>query len=165
MWDEPAALDPVDGRALSRLLSRTLGQGFRLVICEVASPRRQHHVTDWLAPEVAALDGRLRTLDVTAIPRENLWQSLREALADEPAEDLPRLVLALHGFQQTGDPDRDNEEGLYRQLNVQRDLFVRDLPCFWVVFVHPYGSRRMQGIAPDFCDFASLWLKARADDI
>ncbi|HVH98882.1 MAG TPA: tetratricopeptide repeat protein, partial [Enhygromyxa sp.] len=43
---------------------------------------------------------------------------------------------------------------------MQRDLFVRDLGCSWVVLIDPYGSRKLQSIAPDFCDFASLWIRA-----
>ena len=54
----------------------------------------------------------------------------------------------------------DPERGVYRQLNVQRDLFVRDVACVWLVMIHPQGSRHIQDIAPDFCDFVSLWIRA-----
>jgi tetratricopeptide (TPR) repeat protein len=155
---EPDASGPLlaeDARALSRLLHRTLGRGFRLVVIEVDTPRLQQRIVEWLGTQAESLDARVLDLDVGSLAGDNLWSELSEQLKDRE-ENLERLVLALHGFQ-------DPEGGIYQQLNVQRDLFVRDLGCFWVLLIHPYGSRRLQDIAPDFCDFSSLWIRAPSD--
>ena len=47
-----------------------------------------------------------------------------------------------------------------RQLNVQRDLFVRDLAVPWLLFIHPATRVPLLQTAPDFCDFAMLWISA-----
>jgi tetratricopeptide (TPR) repeat protein len=155
---EPDANGPLlaeDARALKRLLHRALGRGFRLVVIEVDTPRLQRRIVEWLGAQAESLDGSVLDLDVGSLAGDNLWSELSERLKDREGK-LERLVLALHGFQ-------DPEGGIYRQLNVQRDLFVRDLGCFWVLLIHPYGSRRLQDIAPDFCDFSSLWIRAPSD--
>lgn len=144
-----------DARALTRLLDRTFGRGFRLVVIEVDTPRLQQRIVEWLGKQVELLDASVLDLDVGSLAGDNLWSELSERLTSRGGE-LERLVLALHGFQ-------DPEGRIYQQLNVQRDLFVRDLGCFWVLLIHPYGSRRLQDIAPDFCDFISLWIRAPSD--
>ncbi len=156
-----------DARALTRLLRRSLGRGFRLVVIEVATPRLRQRLAAWLRAEVEPLAGQVIALDVASLPGENLWSELGERLWSELGERLDqvgvereRMVLALHGFQEAARGQPDEKAGLYRQLNVQRDLFVRDLGGFWVLLIHPQGSRKLQDIAPDFCDFASLWIRA-----
>lgn len=152
--DASGLLPAEDARALTRLLHRTLGRGFRLVVIEVDTPRLRRRIVEWLGEQVQSLDAGVVDLDVGSLAGENIWVELGERLAEQG--EIERLVLALHGFQ-------DPEGGIYQQLNVQRDLFVRDLGCFWVLLIHPYGSRRLQNIAPDFCDFCSLWIRAPSD--
>jgi len=155
---EPLAAE--DARALTRLLRRGFGRGFRLVVIEVATPRLRRRLLEWLRAEVEALDGNVVELDVTSLPGENLWSELGE-LVEREGTTRDRALLALHGFQEAAGGQPDERAGLYRQLNVQRDLFVRDLGCFWVLLIDPHGSRNLQDIAPDFCDFTSLWITAK----
>lgn len=159
--DEPVhgPLPSRDLLALRRLLRRTLGRGFQLVVIEVEGAARRERVVAWLEEFGASLDATLVEVDVEALVRENLWRELGEQLPEDP-EQRARSILTLHGFEAAEHGQPDARAGLYRQLNVQRDLFVRDLGCVWVVFVHPHGSRQLQDIAPDFCDFASLWVRA-----
>lgn len=155
---EPLAAE--DARALTRLLRRGFGRGFRLVVIEVATPRLRGRVLEWVRAEVEALDGHVVELDVSSLPGENLWSELGERLEREGAA-RDRALLALYGFQAAAGGQPDERAGLYRQLNVQRDLFVRDFGCFWVVLIDPQGSRNLQDIAPDFCDFTSLWITVK----
>ena len=85
------------------------------------------------------------------MPAENLWQELlaHRATAAEGA------LLVLWGLEEAG----ARTEVLMQQLNVQRDLFVRDLRVPWVLFIHPGLATRLQAQAPDFCDIAALWLR------
>ncbi len=159
---EHGPLQREDALALRRLLRRSFGRGFRLVVIEVATPRIRRRIVEWLRGELEAFDAELLELDVGSLAGENLWAELGERLAPDGVE---RLLLALHGFQEAVHGKPSEAAGVYRQLNVQRDLFVRDFGCFWVLLIHPYGSRKLQDIAPDFCDFSSLWIQAHDDEI
>src|SRR5690554_6260287 len=97
-----------DARALSRLLRRTFGRGFRLVVIEVATPRLRQRILEWLGAEVEALRGEVLELDVGALPGQNLWSELVERLEQrDQGVERERVVLALHGFQAAarGQPD------------------------------------------------------------
>lgn len=147
---EPRALplSESDSRALARFLDQSLGHGFRLAIVEAASPADREAILADLAERVGP--GLIR-VDVDALPGAdaNLWQALQERFA---GEDAPRC-LALWGIESRAQPDWP------RQLNVQRDLFVRDIAVPWLLFIHPATRVPLLQEAPDFCDFAILWLR------
>lgn len=147
---EPRArpLSESDSRALARFLDQSLGHGFRLAIVEAASPADREAILADLAERVGP--GLMR-VDVDALPGAdaNLWQALQERFA---GEDAPRC-LALWGIESRAQPDWP------RQLNVQRDLFVRDIAVPWLLFIHPATRVPLLQEAPDFCDFAILWLR------
>lgn len=153
----PEELSADDAKALARLLQRGLGKGFRLIILEVATWRVRSRILAWVRDQIALHSGSVVEIDVAELPGENLWSELGERITVD--EGAP-LVLALHGFQDAVHGQPDPQRGVYRQLNVQRDLFVRDVACVWLVMIHPQGSRHLQDIAPDFCDFVSLWIRA-----
>lgn len=153
----PEELSADDAKALARLLQRGLGKGFRLILLEVATWRVRSRILAWVRDQIALHSGSVVEIDVAELPGQNLWSELGERITVD--EGAP-LVLALHGFQDAVHGQPDPQRGVYRQLNVQRDLFVRDVACVWLVMIHPQGSRYIQDIAPDFCDFVSLWIRA-----
>lgn len=144
---EGSSLSGVDRRALIRLLEQSLDQGFRLAIVEAATQADRDSILAEVAPTVGP---RLLRAAVDELPGAdtNLWMALRAPFAAYE----PRC-LALWGF------DAHSGSEWARQLNVQRDLFVSDFAVPWLLFIHPASRVALLQIAPDFCDFALLWLR------
>jgi tetratricopeptide (TPR) repeat protein len=144
---DPPQLSESDGRALVRFLEQGLDQGFRLAIVEAAGHADREAILAAVAPTIGA--GLLR-VGLGELPGAdaNVWAALRDAFA----EHKPRC-LALWGIE-----GRSHGDWL-GQLNVQRDLFVRDLAVPWLLFIHPASRVQLLQAAPDFCDFAILWLR------
>ena len=153
-----------DQHRLLRLLRRTLGTGFKLAFVEVSDARDRKAVLDWLAPVLQSLDAAAHPLDVRDLvdPKAgenfNLWSVLREAIPPESLD--PREVLTLWGFENLMYRGRTDRSQLLQQINVQRDILVRDYPCWWLLFVHPASRQQWWSVAPDFCDLASIWSEA-----
>lgn len=147
-------LDPKDLRALIRLIARSRGTTFKLAIVEISSPAAVASLRDLVAQEEDLKSFAL--IDIKLRPQEdrNLWSELKDRAG---SHDGPTLLFLSAIEMPTSSPETQQ---LFRQLNVQRDLFVRDLPFPWVVLIHPQVASLLRNIAPDFCDFASLWLKA-----
>lgn len=143
-----AVLSAEDLRALTRFIEQSLGHGFRLAIIEAATHARREAILKAVAAPLG--DGLLR-VSVAELPgaADNVWQALQERLAGQ----RPRC-LALWNIE--GSPV------LLRQLNVQRDLFVRDVAVPWLLFIHPATRVLLMQTAPDFCDFAILWIREEA---
>ena len=140
-------LSEADRRALTRFLEQSLDHGFRLVIIEAS-----HHADrEAILTEVALTVGpRLLRLTIDELhgADTNLWRALQEPFTTH----APRC-LALWGFESASQSD------WARQLNVQRDLFVTDFAVPWLLFIHPTSRVPLLQAAPDFCDFAVLWLR------
>ncbi|HMU41479.1 MAG TPA: tetratricopeptide repeat protein, partial [Pseudomonadota bacterium] len=148
-----APLSPLDRKRLGRFVEQAAGNGFRLGIVEAATSGDR----DGILEEVAhALGEGLRSVDVCALPgaEGNLWEALKAWFDSCAAAKTPVRVLALWGIESRTAPD------WMRQLNVQRDLFVRDLAVPWLLFIHPATRVPLLQTAPDFCDFAMLWISA-----
>jgi phosphopentomutase len=150
-----------DQGRLVRLLRRTLGGGFKLAFVEVADARAREAVLAWLEPLLQSTDAELRRLDIhdqvdpSAGESFNLWGILRE---HAPPESIgPRELLTLWGFEDVMYRGRTDRSQLLQQINVQRDILVRDYPCWWLLFVHPESRQQWWSVAPDFCDLASIW--------
>jgi tetratricopeptide (TPR) repeat protein len=166
---DPAALShdiigEEDQGRLVRLLRRTLGGGFKLAFVEVADARAREAVLAWLEPLLQSTDAELRRLDIhdqvdsSAGENFNLWGILRE---HAPPESIgPRELLTLWGFEDVMYRGRTDRSQLLQQINVQRDILVRDYPCWWLLFVHPESRQQWWSVAPDFCDLASIWCEA-----
>ena len=140
-------LSAVDLRALTRFLEQSVDHGFRLAIVESASHARRE---DILAEVAAAIGPRLLGLASDELPgaETNLWTALQGPFSLQ----APRC-LALWGL------DSGARSDWASQLNVQRDLFVRDFAVPWLLFIHPASRVPLLQAAPDFCDFAILWLR------
>lgn len=136
-----------DRRALVRFVDQSLGHGFRLAIVEAANHADREAILTDLASIVG--DGLLR-IAVGELPGadSNLWAALQEPFAAQE----PRC-LALWDFESLGLTDWAH------RLNVQRDLFVRDFAVPWLLFIHPASRVQLLQDAPDFCDFAILWVR------
>jgi len=140
-------LSEADHRALTRFLEQSLDHGFRLVIIEASN----HADREAILTDVALMVGpRLLRLTIDELhgADTNLWRALQEPFTTH----APRC-LALWGFESASQSD------WARQLNVQRDLFVTDFAVPWLLFIHPTSRVPLLQAAPDFCDFAVLWLR------
>ena len=144
-------LEPGGAVRLQRWLVRG-GDSFRMAIVEAKTPAERDTLIAWLTRHAAAEGKTVRPVNLHAAwetSHEDLLAYLRERIP-APARDA---VLALtHVEPAVWEP----EEGLLRQLNIQRGLVVQEYPCPWVFFVHPSGRLQMVHRAPDFFDFASL---------
>jgi len=161
----PLPLD--EQNRLLRLLERTLGHGFKLAVVEVSSPKDREAVIDWLRPHLRRLDARVIELDVAELsqgmargngPRFSLWGLLDRAVPGEFRYE--HCALTLWGFEALmyqGSADRSE---LLQQINIERDLLVRDFPCLWLLFMHPASRQHWNAIAPDFCDFVACWVES-----
>ena len=145
-----------DALALSRLLRRTRGQRFRLVVVQVSDPSQERAVIAWLQERARDLKLTEERVALGALPGENLWLELGEVIA---ASGLPGILM-LTDLTTTTHPSDPARPDLLQQLNVQRDILVRDFPCLWVLLVYPHVYQSIQTIAPDFADFVSLWIQS-----
>ncbi|MGH8634824.1 MAG: metallophosphoesterase family protein [Burkholderiales bacterium] len=163
--DVPIAFD--DAERLRRLLERSLGTGFKLAIIEAATPLKRQAIWGWVCEQVAVLGGRSVEFDLSRLaePRRfNFWYTLIEHL-DPQAQPDRKMVLGIWGVEEVIYEEEDCAGARWlEQLNVQRDLFVRDLPFLWILFIHPRTRHVLKNTAPDFCDFASLWAEVAAPD-
>ena len=156
--DYEALFGERDRRALERLARRALAPRFKLAIIEVREPLEREAVLSHLRGVIAGKGGVIAGVDMGRLPGLNLWHELKERV---DTSDLAHTVLALWGIEESEGGVDDERPPLFEQLNVQRDLFVRDLGCLWLLFLTPYASRRLQLVAPDFCDFALLWISVK----
>lgn len=139
-------LPEADRRALVRFLEQSLDQGFRLAIVEARDHADREEILASVTPSIGPGLGLVDAAELPG-PIANLWLALNTTLAADP----PRC-LALWNLE-SACPDWTV------QLNVQRDLFVRDLAVPWLLFIHPASRVHLLSEAPDFCDFAVLWLR------
>lgn len=139
-------LPGADRRALVRFLEQSLDHGFRLAIVEARDHADREAILASVTPSIGPGLGLVDAAELEG-PVENLWLALKKAVAVEP----PRC-LAVWNLE-SACPDWTG------QLNVQRDLFVRDLGVPWLLFIHPASRVLLLSEAPDFCDFAVLWLR------
>ena len=169
----PAFMGEDDAKRLSRLLERTLGQGFKLVIVEIDSAAQRRQFDDWFESRLFALGGatvpvglpsRYERPEVLGGGGFDLWGYVNEHVGK--AAVGAKSVLEVAGFEElmyagenTGRPE------ILQQINVQRDLFVRDYPCWWILFIHPASRQAWFRTAPDFVDFVALWIENEASEL
>lgn len=164
----PDCLSHDDQVRLVRLLDRTLGTGFKLMMWETPTLRDRAAAAAWMDALLAARSAKAIPIDLVALlgrtedsaPRSvNVWQALKQFKPVENVTDR-RTVLMLSGFEELmyhGDAGRS---ALLQQFNVQRDILVRDYPCWWLLLIHPASRQQWKAVAPDFCDFAALWIES-----
>jgi tetratricopeptide (TPR) repeat protein len=135
-----------DGRAYRRFLDWMVGDGFALAVLEVKEPRRRDEIVAWTSARVPGT----RVVAMDQASGRPLYPLLEQACAP-PGE---ASVLVLTRLEQAQD-----RITLFARLNIPRDELARDFPIPWVILIHPAAALEMQMHAPDFVDFAVLWLR------
>jgi len=144
-------LAPEDARAYRRFLEWSIGGGFKLAIVEVTAPRDRDALVAWT---VSAAPGA-RAVALDDPEQRPVWALLEEA-CQAPGEAEALVLTRLEELH-----DRSK---VCAQLNIHRDELARAFAVPWVVLVHPSAALDLQRHAPDFCDFASLWMRSRPGD-
>ena len=139
------------GRAYRRFLAWTVGDGFAMAVIEVRSPAQRRELLAWTAAEMPGT--RVAPLDqASGKPLRPLLERACPAPGGADVLVITRLEDA---------PDRIK---LFARINIQRDELTRAFPVPWVVLIHPAAALEMQQHAPDFSDFAGLWLNEERDE-
>ncbi len=139
------------GRAYRRFLAWTVGDGFAMAVIEVRSPRSRRELLAWTTAEMP--DTHVIALDEAS--GRPLWPLFERACPSPGATD----VLVLTRLE-----DAVNRIKLCARINIQRDELARAFPVPWVILVHPAAALEMQQYAPDFSDFAGLWLNEEPEE-
>ena len=133
------------GRAYRRFLAWTVGDGFAMAVIEVRSAAQRGELLAWTTAEMP--DTRVVELDRAS--GKPLRPLLEQACPSPGGAD----VLVLTRLEEAEDRIK-----LCARINIQRDELTRAFPVPWVVLVHPAAALEMQQHAPDFSNFAGLWL-------
>ena len=140
------------GRAYRRFLAWTVGDGFAMAVIEVRSAAQRRELLAWTIAEMPGTH-------VVAIDQASgrpLRPLLEQALPSPGGADILMLTRL---------EDAVDRIKLCARINIQRDELARAFPVPWVVLIHPAAALEMQQHAPDFSDFAGLWLnEERAED-
>ncbi|XXY49402.1 tetratricopeptide repeat protein [Sorangium sp. So ce269] len=138
-------LGPERGAAYRRFLEWSVGGGFMLAVVEIRRPAQREALG---AATGAAVPGLCvaRLVSVGARPVRTLLEEVCPSSADTS-------VLMLTHLEEAHDAAR-----ICAELNVHRDELARRFALPWVLVVHPVAALALQRDAPDFCDFAGLWL-------
>ncbi|XXT24710.1 tetratricopeptide repeat protein [Sorangium sp. So ce429] len=138
-------LGPERGAAYRRFLEWSIGGGFMLAVVEIRRPAQREALA---AATGAAVPGLCvaRLVSVGARPVRSLLEELCPSSADTSA------IMLTH-LEEAHDAAR-----ICAELNVHRDELARRFALPWVLVVHPVAALALQRDAPDFCDFAGLWL-------
>jgi hypothetical protein len=164
----PQWITPQDLRRFRLLIDRTLGTGFRLAVVETPSPAAQLQAIEWLREEFSQRNAPLHDYDLLkystdsvvskGIRSVNFWRVLREESAAGRALQH-HSALVVRGFESLQDQSDQPQWDVARHFNIQRDLYVRDFPCFWILLLHPASRQHWHKNAPDLCDFAAVWIE------
>lgn len=164
----PEFLQNQDETRLRNLFERTIGRGFKMAVIETPTPADRLELLDWLQPNLDAAGAVRHDVHLPELlgePDEHgglqttVWQELTEKLPPGSVAGQ-RAVLILDGIEDLQYGDGQNRFDLLQQFNVQRDLFVRDYPCFWLLLIHPQSRHHWHRVAPDFSDFVALWAES-----
>ncbi|MBK9263678.1 MAG: tetratricopeptide repeat protein [Polyangiaceae bacterium] len=136
-----------DGAAYRRFLEWSPGAGFDLAIIKVALPVKRDALIAWTREQIPGA----REIDLRQVgpERSRLWDLLHAA-----AHDRGATMLILYGLEESAVRER-----LLAQLNVERDELVKTFALPWILFVHPTVYPELMQKAPDFIDFAGVWLE------
>lgn len=135
-----------DACAYRRYLEWSVGHGFKLAIIEVTMPRRRDELIAWTReafPPVCVVD-------IDEAERLPLMAFLERSCPSP--RDTSVLVL-------TRLDDAEDRVKLCARLNIQRDELAHAFPLPWVLIVHPATRLELEMHAPDFIDFAAVWLQ------
>lgn len=166
----PDCITREDLQRFTRYLDRTIGTRFRLAIIETPSPQSQTDTLNWLFTELTRRGAPLFELNLQKLwaPQQqwpdgtaNVWKTLHREI-DPACVASHRAVIVVRGLESFQDIAGRARWDVAAQVNIQRDLYVRDYPCWWILFLHPASRQHWQKVAPDFCDYVSVWTHATA---
>jgi tetratricopeptide (TPR) repeat protein len=144
--DPESILTEEDAAAYRRFLDWSVGDGFDLAIVRVGSRSKREALVAWTKAQIpTAYDVNLRQVDPD---KKKLWELL------EAAKSTDASALLLYGLEESAAKSR-----IIAQLNVERDELVKAFALPWILFVHPFVYPELLQKAPDFVDFAGLWLE------
>jgi len=164
----PNFISSADLQRFTRMLHRTLGTRFRLAIIETPDLQSQTEVLDWLHTMLTGRGVPLFDVNLHRLwkPQEqwpdgtaNVWKTLHREI-DPAAVSNHHAVIVVRGLESFQDIAGEARWDVARQFNIQRELYVRDFPCWWILLLHPTSRLHWQKVAPDFCDFVSVWTHA-----
>ncbi|AGP36799.1 hypothetical protein SCE1572_21255 [Sorangium cellulosum So0157-2] len=138
-------LGPQRGAAYRRFLEWSVGGGFMLAVVEMRRPAQREAL-------VAATDAAVPSLCIARLASVGARpvRTLLDEVCPSPAEVSVLMLTHLE--------ESENAASVCSELNVHRDEFARTFALPWVLVVHPAAALALQRDAPDFCDFAGLWL-------
>ncbi|WP_437492586.1 tetratricopeptide repeat protein [Sorangium sp. So ce1014] len=139
------------GAAYRRFIDWSVGEGFTLAVVEIRRPAQR----EALAEATGAVVPRLCIARLASVGARSI-RTLLEEVCPSPAEVS---MLMLTHLEESHDAGR-----ICAELNVHRDELARRFAVPWVLVVHPAAALALQRDAPDFCDFAGLWLPEEPDE-
>ncbi|WP_159397152.1 tetratricopeptide repeat protein [Sorangium cellulosum] len=139
------------GVAYGRFLEWSVGEGFVLAVVELRRPAQR----EALAKATSAAVAKLCTARLDSLGDRSLRALLEEAC---PSPEETSVLMLTH-LEESQDAAR-----ICAELNVHRDELARRFALPWVLLVHPAAALALQRDAPDFCDFAGLWLPEEPGD-
>jgi hypothetical protein len=122
-----------------------------MAVIEVRSPAQRRELLAWTTAEMPGT--RVVALDQAS--GKPLRPLLEQACPSPGGAD----VLVLTRLEDAVDRIK-----LCARNNIQRDELVRAFPVPWVVLIHPAAALAMHQHAPDFSDFAGLWLNEEREE-
>lgn len=144
--DPESILAEEDAAAYRRYLEWSIGDGFDLAIIRVGLRSKRDALVAWTKAQVP----EVREIDLSQVDpdKKTLWELLETAKASGAS------ALLLYGLEESAAKSR-----IIAQLNVERDELVKAFALPWILFVHPVVYPELLQKAPDFVDFAGLWLE------
>jgi tetratricopeptide (TPR) repeat protein len=143
-YEPEEILSALDARALRRFIDWSIDEKFGLAVVSIVEPWRREALAAWIA---RTYEGT-RVLRLDDPERATVGQMLLEL-----APPATTRVLVLKRLEEAKDRIR-----LCRSLNVPRDDMVKRWAMPWVILVHPSARIDLEMHAPDFIDFAGLWI-------
>lgn len=134
-----------DVRAYRRFIDWSLGHGFKLAIVRMPMPAEAGALAAWTHEHVP----HSCQVPLDQAEGRSVWALLEEVTSRVPEASL----LVLTRLEECRDKQR-----ICRELNVLRDELARQWAVPWVLVAHPGAVLELEREAPDFCDFAGLWL-------
>ncbi|MDJ0839218.1 MAG: tetratricopeptide repeat protein [Acidobacteriota bacterium] len=157
-------LSPDEQRRFQSMLQRDAGRKFRLVVIQYRRPAARLSLISWIQGRPGMETVPFYHVDLAQLPGENLWAELSEILPVKPHKALIGLWNLENTHMAFDLENPDHQPPMMQQLNVQRDLLVRDFPVIWILFINPVSRHRLMMTAPDFCAFVTQWLDGLEDE-
>ncbi len=146
---------------LLRFLRLAKGERFQIAAVEAQNPYERGLLVEWLGRTLP--ERRFVVVSLRAFSGKDLVEELKRSIEAAGGLD-PRVVVVLTELEEAPEVAGESRPALFAQLNLQRDLLVRELPGTFLLCAHPHALLRLRTAAPDFFDYVSPVVRLRADD-